>query len=99
MDSECGAVHVQVQAGMQLFSNSPCLFSTNLGAIEASATGVSVSPSVVNLGSTAINVAPQAISISPVRPNPSCSHTSQQGVLCDMSKKPIIWLGHTGLEC
>ena len=63
-------VDVQVQAGMQLLSNSPCLFSTNLGAIEASATGVSVAPSVVNVGSTAINVAPQAMSISPVSPRP-----------------------------
>ena len=56
---------------MQLFSNSPCLFSTNLGAIEASATGVSVSPSLINLGATAINVSPQAMSISPVTSLPS----------------------------
>ena len=54
-----------------MFSNNVCFFSANFGAVEASATGVSVAPSLLSLSAAGINVAPQAISISPVSPGPS----------------------------
>ncbi len=87
-DTEDDSAHLQLQAGAQLFANNLCLFSTNLGALEASATGVSVSPSLINIGSAGVNVAPQAISISPVSPPPlssaalCCSDVAALRALC-----------------
>ena len=60
-----------------MFSNNVCFFSANFGAVEASATGVSVAPSLLSLSAAGINVVPQAISISPVSPGPSPVHTVQ----------------------
>ena len=64
-------MHLQLQAGATLFASNMCLFSTNLGAVDASATGISTSPSVLSLRAAGDNVTPDAISLSPVSYLPS----------------------------
>ena len=78
-------MHLQLQAGAQLFANNLCLFSTNFGALEASATGISISPSLLALSAAGISIAPQGISISPVSPSPLSITLLQAAVLAALA--------------